>query len=354
MATVAGRARARLVRGARRVERLLRGPQRPELLVLYYHRVADLEQDPQLLAVSPRNFAAQLRELRRGYAPLGLREALARLAEGRLPPRAVALTLDDGYADNLTTARPLLEAERIPATVFVATGWLDGAAEFYWDEVERLLLQPGRLPRRLWLDDGTHGRGWDLGRHADYTARERERHSGWTVLRRAPTARHRVYRELLAHLDGLDRSRRAVALDALRTQAGVTATVRATHRPLVRGEVARLAAGNLIEIGAHTVSHARLSWLPGDARRREVASSKRELEEALGRAVTAFSYPFGQLDDYDAATVAEVRRAGFSLACTTAPDLAAPGVDPLLVPRYGVKDWDGPAFAARLRRWLGA
>src|SRR5690606_37807585 len=93
--------------------------------VLLYHRVADAPRDPQQLAVAPERFAAHLEVLAATCTPVALGEAAARLRSPRgLPPRAVAVTFDDGYRDNLHTAKPLLERHGVPATVFVASGYV--------------------------------------------------------------------------------------------------------------------------------------------------------------------------------------------------------------------------------------
>lgn len=100
-------------------------------LILGYHRVWAAADDPHDLCVSPAHFAAQMAILRREAHPLSLSELVSRWRAGRLPPRAVAVTFDDGYLDTLTTALPVLARESVPATVFVMTGCL-GAAP-WWD-----------------------------------------------------------------------------------------------------------------------------------------------------------------------------------------------------------------------------
>ncbi len=105
-----------------------RGSRHP--VILRYHRVADLESDPHGLAVAPGFFAEHLEVLRGRYHPLALRALVGALRSGSLPPHAVVLTFDDGYADNLDVARPQLERQDIPATVFITTGYVDGGPEF--------------------------------------------------------------------------------------------------------------------------------------------------------------------------------------------------------------------------------
>jgi peptidoglycan/xylan/chitin deacetylase (PgdA/CDA1 family) len=108
----------------------------PRGVILTYHRIAGPRPDPLLLDVSASNFDAQLSVLSRTAAPLRLDEFESLRREGRLPARAVAVTFDDGYADNLHAAAPLLERHEIPATVFVTAGMIGSARGFPWDEAD--------------------------------------------------------------------------------------------------------------------------------------------------------------------------------------------------------------------------
>lgn len=115
-------------------------------LILMYHRVADVDVDPWALSVSPQHFDEQLEVLKSHYHPLSLQQLVQAHKQHNIPKRAVAITFDDGYADNLLQAKPILERHNIPATVFVITGTLGNSDEFWWDALERLLLQPGACP----------------------------------------------------------------------------------------------------------------------------------------------------------------------------------------------------------------
>jgi len=109
----------------------LRGrPRSGGLRVLFYHRVSD-DRDP--LAIAPRRFEAQMQVLRdEGYRVVDVVEA-GRLLSGREPlERVVALSFDDGYRDVAEHALPVLERHGFGATVFVATGVIDGTARFTW------------------------------------------------------------------------------------------------------------------------------------------------------------------------------------------------------------------------------
>jgi peptidoglycan/xylan/chitin deacetylase (PgdA/CDA1 family) len=118
-------------------------------LIVAYHRIAEPTLDPQLLCVSPQHFAEHLEIMTRAYAPLSLRALGQRVEEGRVPSRALVVTFDDGYADNLSHATPLLERYGVPATVFVVSGVVGPPREFWWDTLARLVLQPSSLPHHL-------------------------------------------------------------------------------------------------------------------------------------------------------------------------------------------------------------
>ena len=150
--------------------------------MLLYHRVAELASDPQCLAVSPARFADHLDVIRRHGLPVSLADLVDRSQREAVPAGAVAVTFDDGYADNLTTALPLLAAADVPATVMVSTLPLAHGREFWWDELERRLLGAGTLPQRLCLTVDGRPAEWDLTGADKWTAADAARFSSWTVM----------------------------------------------------------------------------------------------------------------------------------------------------------------------------
>src|SRR5687767_7925832 len=106
----------------RRIDSYLSPPREPESggVILLYHRVIDLASDPQLLCVKSSNFESQMRLLRESnWQPISLDEMVQKTANGESLKQHIAVTFDDGYADNLHIAKPILERYAIPATVFV-------------------------------------------------------------------------------------------------------------------------------------------------------------------------------------------------------------------------------------------
>jgi len=240
-----------------------RGP-----VVLLYHRLGPVVLDPQLLSVKPDHFAEHLQLISERYVPLRLADLAAAAAEGRAPARAVAIAFDDGYADNLLAAKPLLETSGMPATVFVASGYVQTGQPFWWDELERLLLRPGRLPSILSLTIGDETLTWNLGGDAASASRRGEKPGAWTVFDGGdPGPRQRIYRDLCSRLRVLDHFERDRTLEQLRSVAEPDVAGKQMPRPLAVAEVQRLAEGDLIEVGAHSVTHPALAQLPPERQR---------------------------------------------------------------------------------------
>jgi len=323
-------------------------------VVLVYHRVAELGSDPWGLAVAPARFAEQMEILRREFRPVALRRIFELLDSGSVPSLTVAVTFDDGYSDNLERALPALERTGVPATVFLASGYLGGAREFWWDELERILLGPGPLPSVLELGPGACWRLDAPSLDDSETAVEGDpqTHRGWRAWEEPPTRRHALYRDLWKRWHGLPERERARESERLREWAGMDRAVRPSHRVLSEREARQLARSELIDVGAHTVSHPVLSTLPADSQRREIFESAAQLSALLDRPVRTFAYPFGKPADYDSTTVALVRGAGYAGACSNSPGLTRAETDRFQLPRVLAPDCDGDELAIQLRAWF--
>ena len=346
----------RTVRGAaRRVDQALRrtrlrmsGGAPGGGLILLYHRVAELASDPWGLAVSPAHFGEQLAVLRNRYRPLSL-GALVAARAGGVASRSVVVTFDDGYADNVSRALPLWERHRVPVTCFVTTGAIGGDGEFWWDELDGIVLQPGTLPPLAQLGgplrDLRPAEGCTTLSEADC-----QRHRQWRAdSPTSPTPRHRLYRQMHQRLKELPAQEREAALGELRAWAGAQTSARASHRVLSVDEVRELAGRELVEVGAHSVSHPVLTAMARPAQEDEVLGSKSWLEDVTGQPVASFAYPYGS---YSSGSIDIVRAAGFGCACTTRRGVVTESSEPFDLPRMVVGDWPGETFARRLDDWF--
>jgi peptidoglycan/xylan/chitin deacetylase (PgdA/CDA1 family) len=314
--------------------------------------VAEVHSDPWLLSVTPRHFTEQLEILRKVGRPMRLCQLVQSLRERKSQYRPLVVTFDDGYADNLYNAKPLLERHEIPATMFLTTGCISQNREFWWDQLDRTLLQTKLLPKTLHLtiDGTTHD--WDLGEGAGY-GEDVAQHRNWRPWdKHDPTARHSVYRALYRLVQPLPAEEQRKVLDDLLSWALTEPSARGSDRSLTTQEISTLAQGGLLEIGSHTITHPVLSTRSAATQREEIRQSKAHLEEVLGHPVTSFAYPYGGQSSYTAETVRLVREAGFTCACTASAGVIRKGADPLRLPRLHVQDWDGDKFTQMLLRWL--
>lgn len=270
----------------------------PEVLILLYHRIATLQPDRWSIAVTPDHFAEHMDVLRSRTNVARLSDVDDILATPNAGRPTVIVTFDDGYADNLHNALPILAGYDVPATFFIATEAVLNHEEFWWDELERL------------VPDESFDVTWRELRDAEPHAR---------------AARMRSLREL------------------------TPLPPRDTHRVLRSDELRTLAAHPLVDIGGHTASHSRLAALTPAAQKAEVEAGKQALEPMVGKRVTSFAYPFGRSADYTAETMQIVREAAFSNACANQAGLTTRASDRFALPRLYVRDCDGDQFTKLLR-----
>lgn len=293
------------------------GGARGRLAVLLYHRVLAAPDPVNDWDVTAAEFAQQMRALRAWFNPLPLSEALARLAAGSLPPRAVSVTFDDGYADNADVALPILLRAQVPATFFIATGFLNGG--------------------RMWNDTvGEAIRAWP-----DPTL-----DAGFGALDVATAdSKRAAIKATLGHWKYLPATERAARTEALAASARISpasALMMSDHNVKTLRE-----AG--MEIGAHTVTHPILAMADPATAMREIGDSRTYLEDLLREPVTLFAYPNGRPDaDYGAREIAAVRAAGFAAAVSTAPGVATADADAFQIPRFTPWDRAAARFSLRL------
>lgn len=296
------------------------------LSILIYHRVlptpdAMLPGDPDAAT-----FRWQMQLVARCFNPLPLGEAVERLSQGTLPVRPVCVTFDDGYADNLHVAMPILREAGVPATFFIAAGYLDGGRMFN----DTIIEGARRLP------DGKIDLGSGFGGARDIQSDSDRSMLAQDVIRRLkympPQEREQSAREFATAVG------QPLPDDLMMTTA----------------ELRRLAEAGM-EIGAHTISHPILAELDAAKAAEEILGGKRRLESLLQRPVTLFAYPNGRPDkDYTAEHVRIVRESGFLGAVSTAPGVAARGHTPFELPRFTPWDKAPARFALRMARNLAA
>jgi peptidoglycan/xylan/chitin deacetylase (PgdA/CDA1 family) len=227
-----------------------------------------------------------------------------------------------------------------------------GDTEFWWNEIERIVLGAEALPRSLDIDAaGARYRRSMASERAAVVPRG-STSSTWDITMPATSERQRVYLELREYILPLSSADRVTALESLRAQFGVVPLLRPSHRPLTADELRELGTGGTVEIGAHTRSHQMLAARTHDEQRDEVLGGKRALEQAGGREVRLFSYPYGTPDSFSEFSARLVREAGFLGAFTTRFGVTLPWTDRFRAPRCPTEDIGGAEFVKRLDRWF--
>ena len=298
---------------------LLGVPRTPRLSVLAYHRVL-AERDPLLSDVpSAAEFEHRMRWVKANFDVLPLGEAVRALREDRLPKRALSITFDDGYADNYRLALPILRRLGLPATFFVATGFLDGGCMF-----NDVVIEAVRRAGVADLDLADLG----LGRHP----------------LGAEGQRVRAIERILARLKYFDLERRRRTAFEIARRAGSRVP---TDLMMTSVEVAALHAAGM-EVGAHTVNHPILAEIPLGRARHEMEASRACLEQITGAPVRLFAYPNGSPGrDYQTEHAALARQLGFDAAVSAAWGAARAGDDLYQIPRF--TPWDRADWRFGLR-----
>ncbi len=224
---------------------------------------------------------------------VSLDDVQRRLEQGAGGRRFVCFTFDDGYADNLTLALPVFRKHGAPFAVYITTGFLDRSIPGWWGALEDLILT------RDVLDFPAVGDG---GPTRFKTATLNEKRAAYNTL------------DDLGHRHG---AAFFAVLKQVLDKAGIDPQARLDRDALSVEQARALAADSLVTIGAHTVSHARLSTLGPAEAWREISQSRATLQSALGVEVNHFAYPFGGSNSCGQREVDLAMRAGFRTAVTT-------------------------------------
>lgn len=285
----------RLVRRALaspRAVRALRATRRGRATVFMLHRFESLGgRAPEH---APESLRRSLEALRRARVPLMHLDDMLRALRDDDPAAdgAVALTIDDGYADVEDVAAPVLESFDAPYAVFLATGFLDGERWFWWDQIEYALDRSARHELTL------------AGRSLRWEATLASRDTALATLR--PTLR------------AMDDATRAASVRALCEQLDVAlpSVPPAPYRPLAWDHVRAMSRRGLARFGPHTRTHPILAREPDARSREEITSSVRRLGALVAAPLDVFCYPDGHADAQGDREASAVRELGLLAALT--------------------------------------
>ena len=290
----------------------LRLLKKPGVAVLMYHSVQECpEQHANTLGGivhSTGIFRQQMETLARRCTPVGMDDVLlfAR-GEKALPAQCFAVTFDDGYADNLEIAAPIMEKLGIPGAFYITVGYIE-----------------------------TENLPWAVRvRHAFATTKQKSwtAPNGSTFSFYEPDVRGGAFAQSCQHLSALTGTAQEAAVTKIEQQLNVPRFTQPDM--MLKWQQVRELAKRGHVVGSHTVSHPNLAHVKDDAElRHELAESKRQLDSQLGSPVRHFSYPVPALKPHWTSRTVEVsREAGYATAVTTNPGLVNRDDDPLSLHR---------------------
>lgn len=273
--------------------------------------------------VREKSLEAQLTFLGRFTNVVPLDQALRDLAAGRsLPSRAVAITFDDGYTDNLEVAGPMLRRLGLPATCFLVPGILNGDVTPWWERCAWVFAKATRTTV-TWK-----GEAIDLG--------EAE-------------AKRAVFKRIAEELKLVDRTAREAAIDDLQAQLEPTGEC-APGAPFLDWDGAKRLQ-EYFTIGSHTMNHSILSQETPEAQAEDLAESRRQLVSRLGSDIAVLAYPNGRAVDYDEHTISAAEKAGYEFSITTRHGFTKPDTPPHEVRRWVMNPARGAVDFGRIVKY---
>jgi peptidoglycan/xylan/chitin deacetylase (PgdA/CDA1 family) len=291
--------------------------------VLLYHRVSDETYDPQQLCVSPDNFHDQLKGLKRKGIFITIDEFTDHLVRKKRFPRSCHLiTFDDGYADNLHNAIPVLETLGLQAVFYVSTANINTGNLFWWDQLDLAFKNPDsniEIFRKL-----MSGFGFSTPqelysyyiRHCKLSSSVQERD------------------ELMNQLPAITAG--SAILDR--------------YRCLTNNELKTLADSKSAVMGAHTINHLSLAELDYNGQKLEISGSIRFLENLLNKKIEHFSFPYGEKSHFNDNTVAVCRELGLKSAAANYYQYATNKDDIHAFPRLVIRNDSFPELKRKLQQ----
>jgi len=265
-------------------------------------------------------FRMHLEVIGSNFNVLPLLEAIERHRTASLPPRTACITFDDGYADNAEIALPELQKRDMPATIFVASDFLDGGS--MWND---RIIDAVRTTREESLDLS----GLGLQVHPVNNVESRQE----------------LVPLLIDRAKYLPPPERHEFVSGLQEQAAVSNP----RNMMLTSEQLRMLSDGGMAIGGHTSSHPILGKLSANDAETEIGGGRDRLEEIIGAPVRLFAYPNGKPgDDYRSEHVDIVRRLGFSAAVSTSWGVARRDADYYQIPRFTPWDTTPLRFALRV------
>jgi len=297
----------------------LRKEFRDKGFILMYHRIVHSPGEDAVplqpgMYVTDETFERHLAFLKKKYSIIPFHEMVHRINQGRTTGECCSITFDDGWRDTYDTAFPLLKRHQVPASVFLASGYI-GTDKWFWPEelawcLEKLLKQDA------WNAETD---GFIKSLMPEMNSGNKKNHTDLIDIAIEKVKKYRP-------------ERREALLAAIREALPSGSRVRLM---MSWSEAAEMQKSGLVSFGAHTVNHIYLDQVGQDTARLEISSSKKVIEDHLGVPVTLFAYPNG---NYTPQTIGMLEQSGFLGAVTTKRGYVDKNTSLMEMPRIAMHD----------------
>ena len=270
-------------------------------LILLYHGVHDDNDDNGLYNksgkhISQGRFRSEMQHLKNNFPVVTMEQiADAHAGKGRLPDKSVAVTFDDGFFNNYSHAWPVLEEFRIPATFYLATGFIGTGRLIWTDHLEALILGARRPGIEIVIQEQLQ----------------------YFPLR-TPEERLAAYAAIKAVCKNLPNADKDALLASISEAADAEI---AYDNPLYRfldwDDIREMDASPLVSFGAHTVDHVSLGLVSEAEIQTQIDTSLAAVKREIGKEVRLFSYPEGTLRDFNSEVISHLKERGLD-HCPTA------------------------------------
>jgi peptidoglycan/xylan/chitin deacetylase (PgdA/CDA1 family) len=265
-----------------------------KLRILCYHRVCYRDEshvfDQGVVTATVLEFRKQIDFLRRYFHFTTFAEISQNAAIGSMPQRPLILTFDDGYIDNYSHVFPILKTLGIPATIFLATGFINTQKLFWWDQIWYFVKLSDE--QNLYLTWGDIRLEYEIS---------------------SPHLKRFAAKELITFAKRFSHETRQCLIDYIREQLKIPSSFISPARALLTWDEINEMRQNNIEFGGHTRNHSILLNMSMDKAEQEISSSMIDIRKHTGEYPLAFAYPNG---DHDDTSVRAVDKSGFKYACT--------------------------------------
>ena len=304
---------------------------RKKLFILIYHRVLEEPDDMHPWEIDKKTFSWQMALIAKYFNVMAFDEAIERMYSDTLPPRAMCITFDDGYADNFTNALPILLKNKLSAIFFIASGYLNGGRMWNDSVIESLrVMQANRLNlTEIGLDT------------YDISSPQKKTDVAITIIQK------------LKHLQPNIRSEYSDYIVSL-VNNKLPDNLMLSSQQLIELHESGM------EIGGHTVTHPILAALELDAVKQEVCDNKSALEQMLNTKLRYFAYPNGKPEqDYLIEQIQVIQNCGYEAAVSTLPGVSTAYNDRFQLARFAPWDRNPMKFMLRIVmeyldfRWFG-